>query len=177
MCGNVQNCTVFSCARDIISEQGVTLDPRKIETVFEFPCPKNAKNIKQFLGLTGYYRRFIPDFAKMARLLHSFLQKYKRFSWENAQEYAFVTLKQTLCSSSILQYLNFNEPFIETVDASDYALGGVLSHGPIGKDLSIAYTSRALISVELRSTVIEKELLAIMHAVKQFRISTAGNLH
>ena len=153
----------------IISEKGVKPNPRKIQAVSEFPRPKNAKNIKQFMGLAGYYRRFIPDFAKIARSLHSLLQNVKRFLWENAQENAFVTLKQKLCSSPILQYPNFNEPFIVTTDASDYALGGVLSQGPIGKDLPIAYTSRALISAELRYKTTEKELLAIMHAVKQFR--------
>ena len=153
----------------VISEQGVRPDPRKTQAVSDFPRPINAKNIKQFLGLAGYYRRFIPDFAKIARPLHYLLQKEIKFIWGETQESAFVTLKQKLCSQPLLQYPDFNSPFVVTTDASDFALGGVLSQGPIGKDLPIAYTSRALINAEFNYTTTEKELLAIIHAVKQFR--------
>ena len=153
----------------IISEQGVRPDPKKTQAVSDFPRPLNAKNIKQFLGLAGYYRRFIPDFAKIARPLHYLLQKEIKFMWGEAQENAFITLKQKLCSQPLLQYPDFNSPFVITTDVSDFALGGVLSQGPIGKDLPIAYTSRALVNAELNYTTTEKELLAIIHAVKQFR--------
>ena len=153
----------------IISEEEVRPDPKKTQAVSEFPRPRNAKNIKQFLGLAGYYRRFIPNFPKIAKPLHYLLQKNIKFIWGEAQEGVFVALRQTLCSGPILQYPNFNEPFVVTTDASDYALGGVLSQGPIGKDLPIAYTSRALICAELKYTTTEKELVAIIHAVKQFR--------
>ena len=153
----------------IISKQGVRADPRKTQAVSDFPRPINAKNIKQFLGLAGYYRRFIPDFAKIARPLHYLLQKEIKFMWGEAQENACVTLKQKLCSQPLLQYPDFSSPFVVTTDASDFALGGVLSQGPIGKDPPIAYTSRTLISAELNYATTEKELLAIIHAVKQFR--------
>ena len=153
----------------VISEQGVRPDPRKTLAVSDFPRPINAKNIKQFLGLAGYYRRFIPDFAKIARPIHYLLQKENKFIWRVAQESTFLALKQKLCSQPLLQYPDFNLPFVVTTDASDFALGGVLSQGPIGKDLPIAYTSRALINAELNYTTTKKELLAIIHAVKQFR--------
>ena len=75
----------------VISEQGVRPDPRKIQAISDFPRPINAKNIKQFLDLAGYYRRFIPDFAKIARPFHFLLQKEIKFMWGEAQENAFIT--------------------------------------------------------------------------------------
>ena len=78
-------------------------------------------------------------------------------------------LKSILCSEPLLQFPNFKEPFVVTTDASDYASGAVLSQGPIGKDLPIAYASRTLINAQINCTTTEKELLAIIYAVKQFR--------
>ena len=153
----------------VICEEGVRPDPQKIQAVFAFPQPKTQKNVKQFLGLAGYYRRFIKDFAKIARPLNNLLQKGVPFIWGEAQERAFKTLREILCTAPLLQYPDFNKPFIVTTDASDYALGAVLSQGEIGKDLPVAYASRAMIGAELNYSTTEKELLAMVYAVKHFR--------
>ena len=94
----------------IISEKGVKPDPRKIEAVSEFPRPKTAKNIKQFLGLAGYYRKFIPNFAKIANPLFSLLKKGQPFIWKKPQEESFITFKRILCSEPLLQYPDFSKP-------------------------------------------------------------------
>ncbi|XP_011868563.1 PREDICTED: uncharacterized protein LOC105562377 [Vollenhovia emeryi] len=153
----------------IIGSHGVKPDPEKIKSVSDFPVPRSPKNIKQFLGLAGYYRRFIPNFSKTAKPLTDLLKKDKEFHWSTSQESAFITLKTALCSNPILQYPDFTKPFILTTDASGYAIGGILSQGPIGKDLPIAYTSRVLNKAEQNYSTIEKECLAIIYCVSHFR--------
>ncbi|CAK9834632.1 Retrovirus-related Pol polyprotein from transposon 17.6 [Anthophora retusa] len=153
----------------VIGRDGVKPDPRNIEAVRKFPVPKTAKNIKQFLGLAGYYRRFIPKFSHIAKPLTSLLKKDAKFEWNREQEKAFTNLRDMLCTEPILQYPDFAKPFIVTTDASGYAVGAVLSQGNVGKDLPIAYASRLLNGPELNYATIEKECLAIMYAVQYFR--------
>ncbi|XP_026830978.1 uncharacterized protein LOC113563519, partial [Ooceraea biroi] len=153
----------------VIGESGVKPDPKKIEAVQNFPRPCNAKNVKQFLGLAGYYRRFIPNFSKIAKPLTNLLKKDIAFVWESAQDNAFVQLRDALCREPILQYPDFTKPFVVTTDASGVAIGGILSQGAIGKDLPIAYTSRLLNTAEQNYSTIEKELLAIVYSVNYFR--------
>ncbi|XP_033362977.1 uncharacterized protein LOC117241106 [Bombus vosnesenskii] len=153
----------------IISEDGVKPDPKKVEAVSKFPRPKRAKNIKQFLGLAGYYRRFIPDFSKVAKPLTKLLKKDTPFKWTENQENAFNNLKTALMTKPILQYPDFSKPFNLTTDASGYAISDVLSQGPIGKDLPIAYASRLLNSAEQNYSTIEKECLAIVYSAMHFR--------
>ncbi|XP_043604719.1 uncharacterized protein LOC122577454 [Bombus pyrosoma] len=153
----------------IISEDGVKPDPKKIEAVSKFPRPKKARNIKQFLGLAGYYRRFIPNFSKIAKPLTQLLKKDVIFKWSENQEIAFNNLKTALTTKPILQYPDFSKPFNLSTDASGYAVGGVLSQGPIGKDLPIAYASRLLNPAEQNYSTIEKECLAIVYCAMHFR--------
>ena len=152
-----------------ITEKGVSPDPLKTVAVREFPCPKNVKNIKAFLGLAGYYRRFVPQFANLSKPLTTFLKKNTPFIWGDNQEKAFSTLKNILCSEPILHYPNFSEPFLLTTDASNVALGCVLSQGKIGQDFPIAYASRTLNDAEQKYSTTEKEFLGIIFALKYFR--------
>jgi len=153
----------------IIGSDGVRPDPNKINAVFKFPIPRNQKNIKQFLGLVGYYRRFIPQFSKIARPLTDLLKKDRTFIWENHQIEAFEKLKNALCTEPVLQYPDFTQPFNLATDASGHAIGGILSQGKIGKDLPIAYVSRILNKAEQNYSTIEKECLAIIYCTKHFR--------
>lgn len=153
----------------LITPDGVKPDPKKVEAVENFPVPKNTKEVKSFLGLTGYYRRFIPSYAKISKPLTNLLKKDQLFNFNQECNEAFNILKNYLITEPILQYPRFDEPFILTTDASLYAIGAVLSQGPIGKDLPIAYASRTLCSAETKYSVIERELLAIVWAVKHFR--------
>lgn len=153
----------------IITDKGVTPNPEKVKAVTNFPVPKNPKEVKSFLGLAGYYRRFIENFSKLTKPLTSLLKKDTNFVWSTDQDQAFNILKEKLVSAPLLQYPDFSQPFVVTTDASNYAVGAVLSQGPIGKDKPIAYASRTLNKAEGNYSTTEKELLAIIFAVKTFR--------
>lgn len=153
----------------LITENGVKPDPNKISAIENFPIPKNCKDIKGFLGLAGYYRRFIPNFSSLSQPLTKLLKKDVPFHWTSLQQHAFEILKKKLCESPILIYPDFNQPFNLTTDASNHAIGGILSQGPIGQDLPIAYASRTLNKAEQNYSTTERELLAIIWCVKHFR--------
>ncbi|CAK9812938.1 Retrovirus-related Pol polyprotein from transposon 17.6 [Anthophora plagiata] len=153
----------------IIGAHGVRPDPGKILAVKNFPVPKTEKNVKQFLGLAGYYRRFIPNFSRIAKPLTRLLKKDEPFQWTERQHEAFEILRDELCKEPVLQYPDFNKPFLLTTDASDFAIGGILSQGSVGKDKPIAYASRVLNSAELNYPTIQKELLAIVYCIQHFR--------
>lgn len=146
----------------IITTDGVKPNPEKIRCVTEFQQPRNQKQIKQFLGLSGYYRRFVPNYSKIIKPLTRLLKKDVEFNFSKDCIEAFETCKRLLTSSPILQYPDFTKPFILTTDASNYAIGAVLSQGEPKKDLPIAYASRTLNAAETRYSTIEKELLAIL---------------
>ena len=152
-----------------VSERGVEPDNRKVEAVENFPQPNTVKQLKSFLGLAGYYRRFVPQFSKIAAPLHKLLKKEAKFSWGVDQEIAFRTLKQKLTSKPILKYPDFSEEFILTTDASNDGAGAILSQGEIGKDLPVAFASRSFNQSERRYSVIERELAAILWGIKYFR--------
>ncbi|CAK9834602.1 Retrovirus-related Pol polyprotein from transposon 17.6, partial [Anthophora retusa] len=153
----------------VVSADGVKPDPRNLQAVKGFPVPKSQKHIQQFLGLTGYYRRFIQDYSVKAKPLIKLLGKGIRFNWTQEQQKSFEQLRNELCTQPILQYPDFNRPFIITTDASDFAVGAVLSQGEIGRDLPIAYASRSLNKAERNYSATEKECLAMVYAVQYFR--------
>lgn len=154
----------------IVTENGVRPNPDKILAIKKFPLPKNTKQIKGFLGLLGYYRRFIKGFAKITKPLTNCLKKEGIINI-NDPEYVkcFEFCKTLLMNEPILQYPDFSKPFVLTTDASNFAIGAVLSQGKIGSDLPIAYASRTLNVSETNYSTIEKELLSIVWAVKYFR--------
>lgn len=158
----------------VISRQGLSPDPKKLEAGTNFPRPKDVKNVKQFLRLAGYYRMFIKDFAQIAKPLTRLLENETNFVWEEKPEEAFLTLREALCSAPVLQYPDFVLPFIITTDASGFAIGGILTQVKIGKDRPIAYTSTVLGGAEPRYDTYEKEALAIIHSVKTFRAYIYG---
>ncbi|GBP37144.1 Retrovirus-related Pol polyprotein from transposon 412 [Eumeta japonica] len=153
----------------IINKDGVSPDPNKIKVIENFPIPQNQKEIKSFLGLVGYYRRFIENFSKLTKPLTKLLKKDIRFNWTEEQQKSFDLMRKILTSPKILQYPDFSKPFILTTDASNYAIGAILSQGEIGQDLPIAYASRTLNNAEGNYSTTEKELVAIKWAVQHFR--------
>lgn len=153
----------------IITEQGVKPCPEKIAAVLNFSTPKSPKEIKSFLGLAGYYRKFIPNFSKITLPLVKLLRKNVNYEWTSLQQSAFENLKLLLCSEPVLQYPDFTKEFYLTTDASNYAIGAVLSQNDPPNDLPIAYASRTLNKAESNYSTTEKELLAIIWSVKHFR--------
>jgi hypothetical protein len=154
----------------IISKEGIKPNPIKLEAIKNFPIPKTVKQIKQFLGLTGYYRKMIKGYAKIAKPITAMLKLDTKINTSDPEYLkAIETLKNMLINEPILQLPDFNKQFILTTDASNYAIGAVLSQNFEGKDLPISFASRTLNKHEERLSTIEKELLAIVWACKHFR--------
>ncbi|KAL4113894.1 hypothetical protein QTP88_017450 [Uroleucon formosanum] len=146
----------------IITDKGVKPDLKITDCVSNFPTPKTEKDVRSFLGLAGYYRHFIPNFSLIAKPLTTLLKKDTEFIWTDLCQNAFLELKQLLSQQPILQYPDFSRPFIVTTDASNVAVGAILSQGKVGSDLPIAYVSRTLNKAEKNYNTTEKELLAIV---------------
>ena len=153
----------------IISREGVKPNPDKINAIENYPLPKTSKEIKQFLGLLGYYRKFIPDFARLTKPMTKCLKKSNKITLDSEYTNCFEKCKTLLTNDPILQYPDFTKEFILTTDASNVAVGAVLSQGPIGSDKPVCYASRTLNDSELNYSTTEKELLAIVWATKYFR--------
>ncbi|GKA03627.1 putative reverse transcriptase domain-containing protein [Tanacetum coccineum] len=122
----------------VIDSQGIHVDPAKIESIKDWASPKTPTEIRQFLGLVGYYRRFIEGFLKIAKLMTKLTQKSVKYEWGDKEEEAFQLLKQKLCSAPILALPEGTENFVVYCDASHKGLGVVLMQ----KEKVIAYASR-----------------------------------
>lgn len=153
----------------VIGKDGIKPNPDKIAAIKKYPLPKTTTEIKRFLGLLGYYRKFIPDFAKIAKPMTQCLKKGSKINPDRNYIECFEKCKTLLVNDPILQYPDFTKEFNLTTDASNLAIGAVLSQGPIGTDKPIAYASRTLNTSEINYSTIEKELLAIVWATKYFR--------
>lgn len=150
------------------TNRGIMPDPKKLEAVQKYPQPTDKATAKSFTAFANYYRKFIPNFAAIARPLNKLTRKNSTFNWTEECEKAFQTLKKKLLSPEVLQYPDFNHEFIITVDASSYACGAVISQNIDNKDRPIAYISRTFEKGEKNKPIIEKELLAIHFAVMTF---------
>lgn len=158
----------------IVTPDGVKPNPDKIVAIKNYPIPKTTKQIKGFLGLLGYYRRFINNFAKLTKPLTKCLKKGAKIVHNDEFLSCFETCRNLLINEPILQYPDFSKPFNLTTDASNVAIGAVLSQGPIGGDLPVAFASRTLNDSEQNLSVIERELLAIVWATKYFKAYIFG---
>lgn len=160
----------------VITQEGVRPNTDKIKKILEWPLPKNAKQIKQFLGLSGYYRRFIRDYSRITKPMTKYLKKDEVININNPDYIkAFETLKEILSTDQILAYPDFTKPFILTTDASDFALGAVLSQIHDSVERPIAFGSRTLNPTECNYATNEKEALAIIWAVKKYQPYLYGN--
>ncbi|GJR51364.1 hypothetical protein Tco_1401885 [Tanacetum coccineum] len=149
----------------VIDNKGIHVDPAKIESVKDWASPKTPTEIRQFLGLAGYYRRFIEGFSKIAKPMTKLTQKKVKFEWGDKQEAAFQLLKQKLCSAPILALPEGSEDFIVYCDASIKGLGAVLMQ----REKVISYASRQLKIHEKNYTTHDLELGAVVFALKIWR--------
>lgn len=152
----------------IVSETGIGTDPNKVETVRTWPTPSNSKQVRSFLGLASYYRRFIKGFANIARPLHKACEKNQKFKWTLECQTSFDLLKQALTSASVLAYPTTKTGFILDTDASDKAVGAVLSQIQDNQEKVIAYMSKAISKQEQSNCITRKELLAVVVALRTF---------
>ena len=166
-------CTLFSkqvsYLGHIISEEGVGTDPAKIETVRSWPAPTCVAEVRSFVGLASYYRRFIAGFAAIAQPLHKLTEKNSTFQWDTACQEAFDTLKQKLITAPILAYPDPAKQFVLDTDASDQGIGAVLSQVHGEQERVVAYASRSLSRSERNYATTRKELLAVVAFTHHFR--------
>ena len=153
----------------VVSRNGVETDPTKIKCIVQWPAPSNTKELKQFLGMCSYYRRFVRSFAKIAAPLHRLSEKGNAWLWTDECQQAFDTLKHQLVSAPILSLPNFSHDFILDIDASGNGLGAVLSQAIDGNEQVVAYGSRALTKAERKYCATRRELLALVWGVRHFR--------
>jgi hypothetical protein len=156
----------------VISAEGIAADPSKVQEVLDWKCPRSVTQIRSFLGLAGYYRRFIPNFSKVAKLMTKLLEKDAKFKWSPQCEEAFLTLKKLLTTAPVLVQPDIDQLFDVYCDASGTSIRGVLMQD----GHAIAYASWQLQRHEEHYPTHDPELLAIVHALKVWRHYLLGNL-
>jgi transposase InsO family protein len=153
----------------IVSQNGLSMDPEKIEAIKRAEEPKNTTELQRFLGLANYYRKFVPEYAKVARPLHEIQSNKSAFNWtENCQK-VFDQLKTLLSQEPLMAFPDFKKKFILETDASNFAIGAVLSQEYEEGRRVIAYFSKTMTKHQINYSVTEKECLAVVKAVKHFR--------
>ena len=159
----------------LISEEGIQPLPEKLESIAKMPAPKNPKEVKQFLGLVGYYRKFFPRFADIARVLTHLTKKDVEFNWMPECENCFQILKEILQQAPILKYPDPQANYTLYTDASKYTYAGVLTQHNNGTDHPITYMSGLFRGSQLNWATLTKEAYAIYMSVKKlsFYIDTA----
>ncbi|MCW4335043.1 MAG: RNase H-like domain-containing protein [Candidatus Thiodiazotropha endolucinida] len=152
----------------IVSQKGIATCEEKVTAVKEWPVPTCLKEVRSFLGLASYYRRYIQSFSTISAPLNKLSQKGETFLWTSECQNAFEKLKEALVSAPILGYPNIDDQFFLDCDASSVGIGAVLSQFQNGQERVIAYFSKTLNRAQRQYCVTRRELLAIVEAVKHF---------
>ncbi|WP_406707145.1 Ty3/Gypsy family RNase HI domain-containing protein, partial [Sodalis sp.] len=153
----------------IISERGVKPDPSKIDAIVRVQPSANQKELRSFLGMVNYYRKFLPNVANIISPLIQLLKKGIPSHFCEEHRDSFRKCKQALTEEPVLMFPDFRNKFLLTTDASEKALGAVLSQESGTGDRPVAFASRQLTDAESRYSALERELLAIVWAVEHFR--------
>ena len=152
-----------------VSPGGIRASPGKVKAVIEWPRPKGVHDVRSFLGLASYYRRFIRGFSEIARPLTELTRAGAEWKWSTSQHIAFNRLKLALTTAPVLMLPDFGKQFVVTTDASDAAVGAILEQD-LGNGLQpIAFASRKLNNAEMRYSANERELLGIVWAIAQWK--------
>ena len=163
----------------VIGGGDVRPDPQKVRAIQEYPTPATKRDVHAFLGLAGYYRQFIPEFSQLAAPLTNLTRKGEpdKIEWTPSCKEAFRMLKAALQEPAVLNVADPSCPLILQIDASDRGLGAVLSQKSVdGIEYPVAYASRKLFPREENYSVIEKECLAIVWALKFFHTYLYGHM-
>jgi hypothetical protein len=158
-----------------ITQEGIETDKTKVQAIRDWPQPKNVKELQSFIGMINYYRRYIQGYASIMVPLFKLLKKDIDYEWGPEQEKAFKQAKHYLTTAPILAQFDYEKPTTLETDASDFAIGATMTQeGPDGKRRVIAYYSRKMIDAELNYDIHDKELLAIVTALQQWRVYLEG---
>lgn len=160
----------------LVSAEGVRPDPKNTAAVERLPTPKSVKDVRSFLGIGSYYRRFVKDFARIAAPLQKLLRIDAKFAWGDAEQKAFNAIKTALTEATRMAHPKFGEQFTIDCDASGIGLGAVLSQkDERGAERPIAYASRALRPNEQKWPTTELEAFAVVWALEEFRVWIEGS--
>jgi hypothetical protein len=154
----------------IISEGKICMDLVKLKAIQDWPLPRTVKDIQKFLRFCNFYRRFVKDYSHIARPLFNLTKKETPWNWTTECNMAFETLRQTMITSPVLMLPDHEKPFTLITDASNYTTGAILEQrDALGRSHPIAYFSKSLQPAKQNYEIHDKELLAIIHALKHFR--------
>ena len=153
----------------VVDSNGVHTDPDKIRPIVEYPAPTNLRQLRRFLGMMGWYARFIPRFADYCAPLNELTRKGVKWHWGSEQQEAFQKLKLAITEAPVLARPDFSRPFCLQTDASDIAIAAVLTQDFDGEEHPIYYVSRTLSKTERNYTVTERECLAVLWSVERLR--------
>ena len=158
-----------------IDKEGIHTDGRKVQTIRDFQPPSSRKQLRYSLGIASYYRRFIKNFAKIARPMSEKTSEKVEFGWTPSMQKSFDTLKKALTTVPVLAFPDFNRPFLVASGSSSAAVGAVLSQlDKNGRQFQMYYASRSLNEVDKNHSTYEREGLAILFALKKFRITSCA---
>ncbi|WVZ97721.1 hypothetical protein U9M48_043235 [Paspalum notatum var. saurae] len=167
--GNMEQCTFctqrVSFLGYVVTPQGIEVDSSKIDAIRDWPTPTTVTQIRSFLGLAGFYRRFVRDFSSIAAPLHELTKKGVPFAWGDSQAVAFNTLKDKLTHAPLLQLPDFNKVFELECDASGIGLGAVL----LQEGKPVAYFSEKLSGASLKYSTYDKELYALVRTLQTWQ--------
>lgn len=154
----------------VIGNGGIQTDPEKVESIVNWPTPKTIRQVRGFLGLAGWYRRFIENFSSITFPISETLSSKQKFKWTPEAQNSFTTIKDLLTTAPILSNPDFSKKFYLHCDASDYGIGAVLVQlDENGQEKPIAFMSKKLNSAQRNYSVTERECLAAVEAIKKFR--------
>ena len=153
----------------VVSNNGLSADQLKVDAVETWPVPNKVRDVRSFLGLCSYYRKFIQGFANVAAPLHALTQKNRKFEWTTACQQSFEELKRRLCSAPVLSLPRDEGCFILDTDASEHSIGAAIHQVQDGEEKVLAYASRLYSKAEKNYCTTRKELLAVVHFTKLFK--------
>ena len=162
----------------MVSKSGIGMDPAKLSTILEWPVPKSIKDVQSFLGFANFYRKFILHYSSLTTPLTTLTRKAVKFTWSAEAEAAFRQLQSSFTSAPILQHFQPELPLTIEADASDFALGCILSQPSAAGVLHpICFYSRKFTAAELNYPIYDKELLAVVEGFRQWRVYVEGAAH
>ena len=171
-------CTLARDAVDFlghtVSSRGIQPNPALLQAIRDIPAPGSIRDLRSFLGLTGYYRRFVPGYAKIAQPLTSLLQQGQPWVWGEAQQTAFRDLEERLLREPVTAYPDFRLPFRLYTDASALGIGAILAQIQDGKERIICCASRTMNAGEKNYSATKMECLAVVWGIKKFRHFLVG---
>ena len=153
----------------IVGRAGLECDPNKLSAVANWIPPSTTKGVREFLGFTGYYRRFVPDYSTVVQPLVYLLGKDCKFQWTVTCQEAFKALRALLIKAPVLAFPKEDLPYIVDTDASDYGIGGVLSQNIEGTEHVIAYYSKSLNPAQQKYCTTRRKLLAVVATLEHFK--------